>query len=160
MKTRVARYLLGMAAASMAVFGFIPAGTAQAQSDYSGAVYQVEFSLNCNNPTAPCQQVFGLGGVWGWIALMPDGTTNAQVTDCLHSGAGGGFAGAHHMSFDSHWITFYSPTAPTPISPTDPNGQYLGIQTPPEVGLPPLPATYGHYQISFMGATGEITIAP
>lgn len=159
MKMRVARYLLGTAAAAMAIVGFMPVGSASAQSDYSGAVYQVEFSLNCNNPTAPCQHMFGLGGVWGWIALMPDGTTNAQVTDCGHT-LGGGAVGAHHFSFDSHWITFSSPSAPTPISPTDPNGRYLGIETPPEVGLPPVPATYGHYHISFQGASGEITIAP
>lgn len=28
------------------------------------------------------------------------------------------------------------------------------------LGLPPMPATYGHYSVSFMGAKGQETIAP
>ena len=66
----------------LAVIVSASAGSASAGgSDYSHAQYQVTFSLNCNNPSAPCQQVFGLGGIWGWIALLPDGSANAQVTD-------------------------------------------------------------------------------
>ena len=139
--------------------GFAFAGPARAGGDYSGAQFQIAFSLNCNNPSAPCQQFFGLGGIWGWIALMPGGTGNAQVTDCGHSvGPGGGGAGAQHSSFDPSWQEFSSPSAPTPITPTDPNGNYLGISN--SLGLPPFPATYGHYSITFMGAKGQITIAP
>jgi hypothetical protein len=158
---------LRMLGASLAVVAvaFLPslalAGSAQAQSNYNGAQYQVELSLNCNNPSAPCQQIFGLGGIWGWIALMPGGVGNAQITDCGHSGPGGGGpggAGAGHISFDPTWSTFSSPVAPSPITPTDPNGQYLNIVN--TLGLPPVPATYGHYSVSFMGAKGEITIAP
>lgn len=145
-----------LAAIAVALSGF--AGAAHAGSDYSHAQYQVTFSLNCNNPTAPCQQIFGLGGIWGWIALMPNLTANAEVADCGHAGAGGGGAGAQHASFDSTWSTFTSPVAPTPVTPTDPNGQYIYVEN--NLGLPPFPATYGHYSISFMGAKGEITIAP
>lgn len=133
-------------------------GTAQAASDYSHAQFQVTFSLNCNNPSAPCQQIFGLGGIWGWIALMPGGGGQAEVTDCGHSGAGGGPAGAQHSSFDVSWVEFSSSSAPTPITPTDPNGHYLGISN--SLGLPPFPATIGHYSVSFLGARGEVTIAP
>ena len=145
-------------AALAAIFTF--AGTAQAGSDYSQAQYQVTFSLNCNNPTAPCQNVFGLGGIWGWIALLPNGSANAQVTECGHTvgGGGPGGAGAGHFSFDSTWTTFSSPVAPTPITPTDPNGEYINVAN--ALGLPPFPATYGHYSITFLGAKGEITIAP
>ena len=140
---------------------FAFAGSAHAGGiDYSHAQYQVTFSLNCNNPTAPCQQIFGLGGIWGWIALLPNNTANAQVTDCGHTvhGGGPGEAGAEHSSFDSTWETFSSPVAPTPITPTDPNGQYINVDN--TLGLPPFPATYGHYSFSFLGAKGEITIAP
>jgi hypothetical protein len=139
---------------------FAVAGPAQASSDYSHAQYQVTFSLNCNNPSAPCQNVFGLGGIWGWIALLPDGTANAQVTDCGHTvgGGGPGGAGAGHTAFDSTWTTFSYPGPPSPITPVDPNGMYIHVVN--SIGLPPFPATYGHYSISFLGAKGEITIAP
>jgi hypothetical protein len=151
--------LIAVVVATTAAFGF---GTAAAAggSDYSHAQYQVTFSLNCNNPTAPCQNVFGLGGIWGWIALTPDGGANAQVTECGHTvgGGGPGGAGAGHIAFDSTWSTFSSPSAPSPITPTDPNGEYISVAN--NLGLPPFPATYGHYSISFMGAKGEITIAP
>jgi hypothetical protein len=143
-------------AATAAVFAF--ASPARAGSDYSGAQFQITFSLNCNNPSAPCQQVFGLGGIWGWIALMPGGTGNAEVTDCGHSVGGGGGGGAQHVSFDPTWSEFSSPSAPSPITPTDPNGNYLNVSN--SIGLPPFPATYGHYSITFMGAKGQITIAP
>ena len=150
--------LIAVVVAAVAAFG---SGTAAAGgSDYSHAQYQVTFSLNCNNPTAPCQNVFGLGGIWGWIALTPDGGANAQVTECGHTvgGGGPGGAGAGHIAFDSTWSTFSSPVAPSPVTPTDPNGEYINVVN--SVGLAPFPATYGHYSINFMGAKGEITIAP
>ena len=137
-----------------------PAATAGAQSSYNGAVYQVEFSLNCNNPSALCQTIFGLGGIWGWVALMPDGSGNAQFTGCGHTGAGGGPAGAGHVSFDSTWTKVSLNSAPSPVTPTDPHHTYLFITSPQGMNLPPLPATYGHYAVSFLGATGQITIAP
>jgi hypothetical protein len=144
---------------------FIVAAPAQASSDYSHAQYQVTFSLNCNgSPTNPpgCSQIFGLGGIWGWIALLPDGTANAQVTECGHTGPGGGAgsAGAGHIAFDSTWTTFSypGPVPPSPITPLDPNGEYIHVVN--SLGLPPFPATYGHYSVSFLGAKGEITIAP
>lgn len=150
---------LAVAVAAVAAL-FVLAGPAQAGSDYSHAQYQVTFSLNCNNPSAPCQNVFGLGGIWGWIALLPNGTANAQVTDCGHTvgGGGPGNAGAQHVAFDSTWELFSSPVAPTPITPTDPNGRYINVDN--ALGLPPFPATYGHYSVNFLGAKGEITIAP
>jgi hypothetical protein len=89
---------------------------------------------------------------------MPDGTGNAQVTDCGHSVGGGGGGGAQHFSFDPTWAPFSSPSAPSPITPTDRNGQYLNISN--SLGLPPFPATYGRYSVTFMGAHGQITIAP
>jgi hypothetical protein len=156
-KRLTARVAVTLAATAVAAL-LAAAAPARAGSDYSHAQYQVTFSLNCNNPSAPCQNVFGLGGIWGWIALLPGGAANAEVTDCGHSGAGGGGAGAGHISFDSAWTTFSSPVAPTPVTPTDPNGEYIAVVN--DLGLPPFPATYGHYSISFLGASGEITIAP
>ena len=151
------------AAATAAIF--VVAAPAQASSDYSHAQYQVTFSLNCNNPSAPCQQVFGLGGFWGWIALAPDGTGNAQVTDCGHTvgGGGPGQAGAQHTAYDPTYTVISSPGGPpSPITPVDPNGEYIVFtdSTSAALGLPPMPATYGHYSVSFMGAKGQETIAP
>ena len=143
---------------------FVVAAPAQASSDYSHAQYQVTFSLNCNNPKAPCQQIFGLGGFWGWIALAGDGTGNAQVTDCGHTvgGGGPGQAGAGHIAYDPTWTVISSPVPPSPITPLDPNGEYIVFTdaTSATLGLPPMPATYGHYSVGFMGAKGEETIAP
>jgi hypothetical protein len=155
---------LGMAGAS----AMLGTATAHAASDYNGAVYQVELSLNCTKPGAPCQNIFGLGGIWGWIALMPGdstntwGTGNAQITDCGHAGAGGGGAGAGHMSYDPTWYLFTSPTPPSPITPKDPNNRYLYISGSPDGSAEPfiVPATYGHYSLTFMGAFGQETLAP
>jgi hypothetical protein len=146
---------------------FTVAGPAQASSDYSHAALQVTFSLNCNgsaaNPPA-CAQVFGLGGLWGWIAVLPGGTTNVQATGCGHTGPGGGAhsAGAGHSAFDGTWMEISSPVPPSPITPVDPNGDYLVFtdSNSMAMGLPPVPATPGHYSLSFAGAKGEETIAP
>lgn len=150
--------MLATAALAVAMMLFTPAA-AHAASDYNGAVYQVEISLNCTNPTAPCKDVFGLGGVWGWIALMPGGTGNAQITDCGHSGAGGG-AGAGHISYDPHWWIMSSSVPPDPTSPVDPNGQYIIIDGGANAPFFVVPATYGHYKLSLLGAFGQIQIAP
>jgi hypothetical protein len=144
-------------AALATLFAFT--GSAQAGSDYSHAQYQITFSLNCDNPKSPCQNFFPLGGAWGWIALA-NGTANAQVTECSHTvgGGGPGLQGAGHISFDSTYEIFSSSTPPSIVTPTDPNGMYINVDN--NIGIPPFPATYGHYSIRFMGATGEITIAP
>ena len=123
-----------MASAAVAVVAtaaiFTVAAPAQASSDYSHAQYQVTFSLNCNgsavSPPA-CAQIFGLGGFWGWIALAPAGTGNAQVTDCGHTGPGGGrgSAGAGHIAYDPTWMVISSPVPPSPVTPVDPNGEYI-----------------------------------
>ena len=155
---------LGLAGAS----SMVGAASAHAASDYSGAVYQVELSLNCTKPGAPCQNVFGLGGVWGWIALMPgdstnsSGTGNAQITGCGHAGAGGGGAGAGHSSYDPSWYRFYDPNPPSAIVPKDPNNEYLYISGSPDGSVEAfvVPATYGHYSLTFMGAFGQETLAP
>ena len=147
---------------------FVVAGPAQASSDYSHAQAQVTFSLNCNGSAAnppPCSQIFGLGGLWGWIAVLPNGTTNVQATGCGHTGPGGGpgSAGAGHSAFDGTWIQISSPGGPpSPITPVDPHGEYYVFTDANSMatGIPPVPATPGHYSISFAGAKGEITIAP
>ena len=161
MRFRRARWLLTACLSTLAVGGFAllaPAG-AMAQSS---AQYRVTFSLNCDH--ASCAPMFGYGGEWGSVALTPDGGGQAQVTDCGHTvgGGGPGLAGAFHQALDVTWQAFSSPVAPTPITPTDPNGNYLSFSGPPGPNQFALvvPATYGHYTLTLDGAKAEITIAP
>jgi hypothetical protein len=153
-----------LAAGGVALLGSSAASASA--SDYSGAQFQITWSLNCTNRAAACATDPNLGGgpggFWGWVALIPSntpgtGSDSGQETVCGHSlvpGAGPG--GAFHTSFDSTWNEFSSPNPPGPV--TDPNGNYLAINDP--FSLFPVPATYGHYHVSFEGATGEITVAP
>ena len=148
-------------AAVAALFGF--AAPAQAGSDYSHAQFQVTWSLNCTSRSAACASDpnIGLGGFWGWAALIPSSTSGTgsdtgQETVCGHSLVPGPRGGAFHQSFDSTWFEFQSPVQPGPLA--DPNGNYLVLNDP--FGLFPVPATYGHYSVSFEGATGEVTVAP
>lgn len=131
-----------------------PAGAGAQSGSYSGAQYQITISYNCNNHTG----CVGFGfGEWGWYALMPDFTGNAEITQCGHGGGGPGSAGAFHQSGDPGW----TPTT-TPGAVTDPNGHYLAIDG--FGGVPPVtvPATYGHYTINVRGGLiqGQLTVAP
>ncbi len=161
------------ASAALSALSLIPLSltgvSAYAASDYSGAQYQVEFSLNCTDPSALCYTQHGLGGIWGWMALMPDHTGNAQVSDCSHTDAGTGpeGAGAEAVSFDPTWGTTFVPlsVAEAHFFPViDPNNMYIVLvptTEPAGVHVPPLPATPGHYALNpALGAEGSVTIAP
>jgi len=158
--------LLGVAAivgsSAVGSLGLLPA-SAQAQSSYSGAVYQITFSYNCVSTSQACYDMFGLGGLWGWAALMPAypgatfGTGNAQAAECGHVTGGGGQAGAGHISWDPNWGTFELDQPPSPVTPQDPHNMYIGVDSGP---LPPVPATYGHYTLSNSVGTVQITVAP
>lgn len=154
--------LLGSMTAAMS-FAAVGSTAVHAGSSYSGAEYQVTWSLNCDSRSAACatDPHIGLGGFWGWVALMPangDGvqTDNGQETVCGHSLTPGPRGGAFQTSFDSTWFSFQSPVPQGPVP--DPNGNYLVINDP--IGLFPVPATAGHYAVSFEGATGEIQVSP
>lgn len=159
MKLYVSAVVGGTAVAALFAF----AAPAQAGSDYSHAQFQVTWSLNCTSRSAVCASDpnIGLGGFWGWAALIPSGTSGTgsdtgQETVCGHSLVPGPRGGAFHLPFDSTWFEFQSPVQPGPVA--DPNGNYLVLNDP--FGLFPVPATYGHYSVSFEGATGEVTVAP
>lgn len=129
-------------------------------SDYNGAQYQVEFSLNCTSTATLCYQEHGLGGIWGWMALMPDHSGNAQVTLCGHSSGG---SGAGHMSFDPTWtIITLPPFVEAGLPAIDPNHQYIVLIAGTDgLEIPPFPATPGHYALNpALGAEGSVTVAP
>jgi hypothetical protein len=146
-------------------FAAVGSTAAHAGSSYSGAQFQITWSLNCDNRSAACASdpnIGGLGGFWGWAALMPANSQgvqndNIQETVCGHaSPPGSGPGGAFHMSVDSTWFEFNSSTPVGPV--VDPSGNYLVIND--NFGLFPVPATPGHYKVSFEGATGEVQVSP
>src|SRR5438128_2463023 len=87
------------------------------------AIYQIEFSLNCNDRNSSfCTQVVGLGGLWGWIAVGNDGFADVEATFCGHGFPLAPHGGAGHISADIPWS--YSST-PGEFPWIDPNGQYV-----------------------------------
>jgi hypothetical protein len=80
--------------------------SASPASGYGGGadhdMWQVGLSFNCNNPDFCGDE---LGGFWAWAELdrSADGTQtwgDLEGSFCAHSGAGGGFAGAGHVSIE------------------------------------------------------------
>jgi hypothetical protein len=82
--------------AGLLVVALLPTSQAHA---YGRAVYQIETSVNCNNP-ALCGS--SLGGFWAWGAFFADGTFDATITGCSHAMSGVP-AGAQHLQADGHW---------------------------------------------------------
>ena len=92
-----------LAAAAVLAVGFAsPAGAYGGGANHD--MWQVGFSMNCNNPSLPLCADIGTGGDWGWVEFdrSADGTQtwgDAQTTFCFHT-VGGGGAGAGHTSID------------------------------------------------------------
>jgi hypothetical protein len=92
-----------LAAAAVLAVGFAsPAGAYGGGANHD--MWQVGFSMNCNNPSLPLCAALGTGGDWGWVEFdrSADGTQtwgDAQTTFCFHT-VGGGGAGAGHTSID------------------------------------------------------------
>jgi hypothetical protein len=63
-------------------------GTTAAQAYGTDHVYQLTFSLNWDNRASQlcAPDMFGLGGVWGWIEPDSDGTADATITFCAQPG--------------------------------------------------------------------------
>lgn len=142
--------LFAAALAVAAAAAFVGLGAAPARADYGPlAVYQVTFSMNCNNPSFCGSD--GLGGFWGWAVFNSDGTADAELTGCGHlqGGPGGGGGGAGHFHADvPHWYisggTFWV------VDETD---TFVGHGTPVSVTTPGatdtgIPAAPGHYSAS------------
>jgi hypothetical protein len=116
------------------------------------AAFQVGFSLNCDNKSAPfCTSVVGLGGEWGWFAFNRDNSFDATLTFCGH---GSGGSGAEHQNLDGLWTTG---------TPTDPPiwGQSSDFFISTDGGQTwqdtDIPAAAGHY--SFKPAPGISAVA-
>jgi hypothetical protein len=130
---------LGLVVIIALVVALAPAGTAQA---YGRAVYQIEFSFNCNNPSF-CGST-NLGGFWAWAALYSDGTFDGELTGCGHT-ISGAPAGAQHMSADGHWAIQNGMLVITQETDTF-TGQLHGVvEENPNVPMAIGPAKPGHY---------------
>ena len=156
---RVLRRLLTTIAISATLALTVALATSTPAAAYgSDAVYQLEFSFNCNNPSRPdvCANEFGTGGgAWGWIEL--DSTTHPgiagdadiEITFCDHGRfEGPPFGGAGHFSLDGVWLIV--------------NG-FIVISVPsfPELGVLIVPAAPGHYSMvndPVVGATAVFQV--
>jgi len=142
--------------AALAVAAVLAAGFASPAGAYGGGanhdMWQVGFSMNCNNPSLPLCADIGTGGDWGWFEFdrSADGTQtwgDAQTTFCFHT-VGGGGAGAGHTSIDiTSWTISDSGTFVASGTETD---SFRGMTqtitlTNEDTGIP---ATPGHYTSS------------
>jgi hypothetical protein len=153
--TRIRRYLLLIVAsvAAIAATAMLVAPAAQAYG--SDHVYQLTFSLNCNNKTSPLcgPDQFGLGGVWGWIEPDSDGNADATVTFCSHAT---GQTGAFHENLDVPWSI--ASAVPAGAFPVGTDSQYIVFPNT-DLSFIAFPVTPGHYSTSFgPGITAQATV--
>jgi hypothetical protein len=122
-------------------------------------VYQLTYSLNCNDRNSPlcAPDEFGLGGAWGWIEPDSDGMADAQVTFCGH---GQGEHGAFHESLDVSWsIVDSSQLGDRFAVGVNPTGQYIVFDETSDLGFIAFPVTPDHYSQSFgPGVTTQATV--
>jgi hypothetical protein len=159
---RIGRLLLAIIVPGAMVAAMVAGvfGAPAVQAYGNDHVYQLTFSLNCDNKSSPlcAPDMFGLGGVWGWIEPDSDGTADATVTFCAH---GQGFNGAFHENLDE------IPWSIVPESElngrfavgVDPTGQYIVFDSGSDIGFIAFPVTPDHYSIKFgPGITAQSTV--
>ena len=142
--------------AGLAAAAVLAVGLASPASAYGGGanhdMWQIGFSMNCNNPSLSLCADIGTGGDWGWAEFdrSADGTQtwgDAQTTFCFHT-VGGGGAGAGHTSIDiTSWTISGLWTFVASGTETD---SFRGMTetftfTDEDTGIP---ATPGHYTSS------------
>src|SRR5690242_5538433 len=124
---RLARSVMAIVAPAAMIVAMVGGafGAPAAHAYGKDHVYQLTFSLNCDNKNSPlcAPDGFGLGGAWGWAEPDADGMADATVTFCGH-GQGGG--GAFHENLDVSWsIIPASELGSQFVVGTDPTGQYI-----------------------------------
>jgi hypothetical protein len=135
-------------------------GAPAAQAYGTEHVYQLTFSLNCNDKNSPycAPDQFNLGGVWGWSEPDSDGTADTTLTFCSHAQ---GEHGAFHENLDPTWsIVDVSQIGDRFPLGTDPNGQYIIFDDNSDMNFLAMPATPGHYSVTFgpgIRAEGTVT---
>jgi hypothetical protein len=151
------RFLRVLALSTIFAFVISVNGAAPAAAYGRDAVYQLEFSFNCNNPSADvCTNEFGTGGgAWGWIELDStthpgtSGDADIEIAFCDHGRfEGPPFGGAGHLSADGIWFIVDG---------------VIVISAPdfPELGVLIVPAAPGHYSMvndPVVGATAVFEV--
>jgi hypothetical protein len=135
--------------ATLALTTVIAGSTASGAAAYGNdAVYQIEFSGNCDDPANfLCANVFGVGGIWVWAALDKDQTGDGTVAFCAHGLPTAPHGGAFGSPVQVTWTVIANYTGdPFAIGSVnkDPNNNYLAIATA-QGPLITVPATPGHY---------------
>lgn len=134
--------------ATIAFAALIAGSTATTAAAYGNdAVYQIEFSGNCDNPdNFLCSQVFGVGGIWVWAALDQGGAGDASVAFCDHGLPSVPHGGAAGGPVEVTWVKINYVGNPFAIGSVnqDPHNTYLAISTA-QGPLITVPATPGHY---------------
>jgi hypothetical protein len=149
---RISRSMLAIIAPAAMIVAMVGGafGATAAHAYGTDHVYQLTYSLNCNDKNSPlcAPDVFGLGGVWGWIEPDSDGTADATVTFCEH---GQGFNGAHHENLDEiAWsIVPGSELGDRFAVGVDPTDQYIIFDENSDLGFIAFPVTPNHYSTSF-----------
>jgi hypothetical protein len=162
MTRRFRHVLLGIfvpaAMITATVSGALGASVAQAYG--TNHVYQLTFSLNCDNKASQlcAPTAFGLGGVWGWIEPDSDGTADATITFCAHSQ---GFNGADHANLGGvEWsiVPASQLDGRFPVG-NDPTGNYIVFDSSSPLSFLAFPVTANKYSISFgPGVTAQSTV--
>lgn len=122
-------------------------------------VYQLTFSLNCDNKSSPLctPNAFGLGGVWGWIEV--DSTdADATVTFCSHAS---GQTGASHENLNGLTWAIVPGSQLNPhmfVVGQDPTNQYIVFPNS-DLAFIAFPVTANHYSTRFgPGVTAQATV--
>ncbi|TMC70020.1 MAG: hypothetical protein E6J13_10330 [Chloroflexi bacterium] len=134
--------------ATLALTALIAGSTASSAAAYGNdAVYQIEFSGNCDNPANfLCTNVFGVGGIWVWAALDVDHSGDATVAFCAHGLPTAPHGIAAGGPVEVTWSVVHWEGPPFAIGSVnqDPSNNYLAISTT-QGPLITVPATPGHY---------------
>jgi hypothetical protein len=135
-------------------------GTPVAQASGTGQVYQLTFSLNCDNKTSPlcAPDAFQLGGAWGEIKVDSDGTVSATVTFNTHNQ---GDNGALHQNLQGvAWSVIPASQLDGRFDTgTDPTGNYIVFDPASSIGFLAFPVTPDHYAASAgPGITAQSTV--
>jgi hypothetical protein len=154
--------LMLVPAAIIATTAGAAVGTSVAQAYGTDHVYQLTFSLNCDDKSSPlcAPNAFGLGGAWGWIEPDSDGTVDATVTFCSHNQ---GPSGAFHENINGvPWSVVPGSQLGNrfPVG-TDPTGNYIVFDSASALGFIAFPVTPNHYSTTFgpgIRANGTVTL--